>query len=75
MTDRIRRIADDLIGTTQSLGDACESEGCTQDDLTRNELHLLDTLAFECEQCNWWCGDDEASETDGVCIDCFEQDE
>lgn len=76
MSERVQKLADDLIGTCQSLGEACESAGFKPDDLSNDELAELDSLVLECERCNWWCetGDCDASQKSGdvACSDCRE---
>lgn len=67
---RAQAVADDLIGTCQSLHDvATEDE---QNDLVF--CGALDGHVFECEGCGWWCGMEEAHDGAGgfICDDCLE---
>ena len=62
---RAREVSNDLIGTARSLSDfTVEDE--INDPIFRDEL---EKLAFQCEECGWWCSDDECN-GDNVCDEC-----
>lgn len=67
-------LADELIGTPQSMPDWVE-----EDDQEAEILEAFDQLAFECSSCGWWCEIGEANEGpigDGdVCNDCHEEED
>jgi hypothetical protein len=64
-TARARAISVELIGTAKSLSDfAVEDE--INDPIFCDELK---SLAFECDECGWWCGEEERNGVD-VCDEC-----
>lgn len=81
LTDaQMQELCEDLRGTTLDINEALARipglEGVTFDDFTPADCGELDMAIFECQQCNWWCGQDEASETkDDVCAECADEGE
>lgn len=73
VSERIRKIIDDLQGTCQSLDDACSTQNICFNDLTIEELEVLDSEIFKCETCGWWYEISEESEETGKCDNCFEE--
>jgi hypothetical protein len=65
---RAEEIAEQLIGTPQSLQSVATDEEVDNDGLM-SELY---TLAFECDRCGWWCSTDELNNETGeeLCDDC-----
>lgn len=65
-----------LLGTCNSLHSYIDSlDEAEETFFYENEtviLEYLDNLIFECDCCGWWCGLDEAVETDTgpVCDQC-----
>ena len=54
METRIDKIIADLKGTAQTLAQACDHIGITQDDLALEELLDLDSEIFKCDYCGYW---------------------
>lgn len=50
----INHLINDLQGSCKSIPDALP-EGMYEEDLTDNELGILDGSIFCCETCGWWC--------------------
>jgi hypothetical protein len=70
-----RQIADDLIGTCNSLAVALEHRDA---DGVENDITFcaaLDSLVFCCEGCDWWCGIEELNNDTGNerCDDCNDE--
>lgn len=59
-----QELAEELIGTCNS---------CVPDERleTQADVVAFDALAFECDQCGWWCSTDELN-NDGPCNLCDE---
>lgn len=56
-------------GTCNTLIGSDEMQFLEDNDL----LEKWDQEIFECNECGWWCGDDERSEDDGeVCQECHD---
>lgn len=53
METRIDKIIADLKGTAQTLAQACDHIGITQDDLALEELLDLDSEIFKCDYCGY----------------------
>ena len=68
MSEKIEKLAQDLIGTCKSISDFLED-----DELTLEEAHELDDLVLECVNCNWWSEPGEIGDRDGehVCLECL----
>lgn len=69
---RVQQIANDLIGTAQSLNSIA-----TEDEIASNGLMSeLYTLAFECDCCGWWASTDELNNDTGeeLCECCVHED-
>lgn len=64
--DTIREIADDLLGTCQTLAEVCEKHDISDDNLTGEDLLLF------CETCGWWQPAD--IDDNGNCPDCRDDD-
>ncbi len=67
---KVKRLADKIIGTCMvgsTLVDAVHN-------LSREELKVLDALAFECVGCNWWFAACEREEVNDewFCCGCAE---
>lgn len=69
-TNRIYEIIEDLKGTCDTLDDACHHYGIEWSDLTSEELGILDSEIFLCDECGWWCEVSDMSEEENVCDDC-----
>lgn len=73
METRIDKIIADLKGTAQTLAQACDHIGITQDDLALEELLDLDSEIFKCDYCGHWeevCHKNELG-GDYICDDCL----
>lgn len=69
---KICDVADDVLGTCQSLVDVIEKhfgQDVTDMDLDIELLRELDDLAMECEVCGWWCETGFLNDQQ-VCDDC-----
>lgn len=55
----IRRIAENLEGSCQSLDAALDRENLTQGSLEQEDRDQLDDMVFCCDGCGWWHGTDE----------------
>lgn len=69
-----QEIADDLIGTPQSLHDAMTDEQTDNSAL----MQAVYELAFECGCCGWWASteelnNDEGQEFDELCDECAKE--
>ena len=75
----IEELAEDLMGTTQSIGHACDLIGIDEDELYDNidMLGELDQLVLLCDACGWWVesGDIVAGDGENICCDCDETEE
>ena len=70
--EKIRKVADFLIGTCKAVDDAlCDQfgEGVTLTDINFMLLQELDSITTECDSCGWWCEPSELNE-DQICNDC-----
>jgi len=63
---KIRDLADHLRGSCKLLDDE-ERALIEESDQT---TALFDRLVFCCEECNWWCGEDEYGRKDMHCDEC-----
>lgn len=68
MEARGREVAEDLIGTCQSIGIYAEEEEIDDPAFSA----ALDDLCFCCEACEWWCSTDEEA-YQGICDGCAEE--
>ena len=59
----------DLLGTCQTLDQACLTAGIEESELTLEELAAIDEEIFCCEDCGWWYERCEEGH-DGICSDC-----
>ncbi len=68
----MNELAEHLRGSAGSLPDALGVLfGLDEDDLVLEDYYELDSRIFECEDCGWWCGEDERSFVkDDVCEEC-----
>ncbi len=78
--DRVaQEIADQLIGTAQSLASVLEFNDLEVLDNFQPFLLALDEKALECSQCNWWSAADEMHDhengQDYVCQECHDESE
>jgi hypothetical protein len=64
MEARAQEVAHDLIGTAKSLHNVASDEEMDSSAFNAE----LDRLAFCCEQCSWWAGEEENDEE--ICDDC-----
>lgn len=73
---RIKKVADSLMGTCNSVDSAVEDEFGDETDLGDIDqllLQELDDMVTLCEACGWW---NETSFTeDGLCDDCVDGEE
>jgi len=60
---RLRDLADSLRGSCRLLDDE-------ERDLVDEAPEFFDTLVFCCEECGWWCGEDEYGRKDMHCDEC-----
>lgn len=65
--------ADRLIGTAQSIHDLGEEFEALQNE--KDFCERLDELCFCCEVCGWYCGEDEYSDKDMTCNECYDGEE
>ena len=75
VTDKqLETLISDLLGTCQSLEEACLANDFDNDWLTQKQLNYLDSQIFLCDQCSWWCSTAELENYgDGdLCVDCSE---
>lgn len=70
MRERAQQVAEELIGTCQSLSEVLEDDF---DALTDNKdfTDELDQLVTLCEGCGWWAESDEFDEG-AMCAECQE---
>lgn len=60
----------------QSLQGTCTTtdehlpDGMSWDDLTKEDHKTIDNEIFLCEECGWWCENDEYHEGE-LCNDCY----
>lgn len=73
----MKQIIEELQGTAKSLNEVCNSFGLDSNQLTIEELELLDEEIFQCQNCGWWVDVTEKNERDFdfVCNECFEEDQ
>jgi uncharacterized Fe-S radical SAM superfamily protein PflX len=69
------KIAQELIGTAEGIQHVIARLGLAEkyDSETDLDCELFDSIVFNCESCNWWCGADEQNDGPGgmwVCDDC-----
>lgn len=76
--DRARARVDELIEillyTTNSLAYACEQLGFCEQDLTENELSILNDTIFQCGFCGYWhdaCEEEFNFTYGSVCDECY----
>jgi hypothetical protein len=62
---QLQALADDMRGSCRTLDEDEQA-------LVDADPQTWDSMIFECEVCNWWCGADERShEQDGnICDEC-----
>lgn len=70
MTERAEEIAQELLGTSQDVSDACDAYEYENLEL----MSEIDQFALRCTECSWWFEPEEMVTTDGDCIcnECFE---
>jgi len=56
------KIADDLLGTAQSIADILQKYGLAFSDLEELEHYLSENSVVECEKCGTWCNDAELAD-------------
>jgi hypothetical protein len=71
--EQLDQLIEYLRGTANSLSDGLRAIGL--EDLDETELHedtlkRIDDEIFVCEQCGWWCGNDEYGKKEGHCDEC-----
>lgn len=66
MDNAVEELADRLRGTCNSLTD--EEQGWIES--VPGFAEALDAKVFLCEQCGWWCGEDEYGKKDMHCDEC-----
>ena len=74
--DQIDKLSDILIGSCEyDLEEACEQIDLEFDKLTLKDLKIIDSIMFQCSDCQWWFSTDEQSdnEHDNICLDCGEE--
>lgn len=71
MRARAAVVAETLIGSSGTPAKAGATEDEIGDAVFCDEL---DSLAFECAVCGWWCGSEEET-TESVCGDCDRSEE
>jgi hypothetical protein len=67
--NKIEELINDLEGTCQSFSDGCDDLNIKENDLTSNQLDMIDERIFNCSTCGWWFESGEQDE-DNNCIDC-----
>jgi hypothetical protein len=71
MTSIAQRAADALIGTPGLFDvDTWAEENNVK--MTLQDMYEFDSLAFICEVCGWWCGEDEREDGE-TCIQCADE--
>ena len=68
MADKVEELAERLVGTCVTCLVAEELE-------TKEQLEQFDGLAFQCDQCGWWCAAEELHNEHGqsLCDECNEE--
>lgn len=75
--DQVQEIIETLQGTCDTLGGAV-GEVCGDDydenDLSQDQLGVIDNEIFECVECSWWCEISEIAddEDENICQDCVD---
>lgn len=71
-TEQMNELAEYLRGSAGSLSGALDVLfGIDEADFVLEDCYKLDARIFECEDCGWWCGEDERSFVkDDVCAEC-----
>lgn len=69
----VQELIYDLLGTCSNIEDHLP-EGMEYDDLTTEDLQVIDDQIMLCEQCGWWVELDECFNEDGYCHDCRDDD-
>lgn len=62
-----------LQGSCQTLEEGVNTVlGFELDELTQDDLQSIDEVIFICNECGWWCSQDENAGTEDswVCTDC-----
>lgn len=70
---RVDELIDILLYTTNSLGYACEQIGCSEYDLTEEEMVTLYENIFQCGRCGYWhdtCEENFDFTYGSVCDEC-----
>jgi hypothetical protein len=65
-------VADDLLGTCQTLEEVLSANDAMQYQDNLAFLDEIDSLAMQCEGCNWWTQPAELDDID-YCSDCREE--
>lgn len=73
MTDRVEEVAEELVGTCESLRDVVTDAECDDAEF----LQALEELVFCCEACGWWHLVEELHNegSEDLCPDCDEETE
>lgn len=73
MHPKIEEFVEYMRGSSNSLNQGLDTFEIDEDELTADDYNYIDSEIFECEECNWWCSQDERSEDEGgnTCQDCF----
>lgn len=67
------QIADEIRGTCEGLHNVLERHEMEGAENDQSFCDKLDSLVFECRECNWWCEISEMSDNpdhDWTCTDC-----
>ena len=63
------KLGEELEGTCESIFEMLP-EGMNEDDLTQDDLEIIDNLVFQCTACGWWCGIDMMVNDENECGNC-----
>lgn len=70
----LESIADQLIGTCDSLDSVFDRLDYNEYRNNQVVLDAIDGQVFECQECSWWCEISEMTD-EGTCQDCRKDDE
>lgn len=66
---KMNELLDTIQASNKSLIDICESCDIKYEDLTIEELNIIDENYTQCDECGWWIDSDDIV-YDNVCISC-----
>lgn len=74
MEKRIDKLIQYLLGSCKSFDEGCADLGFSADELSMEELEVLDEQIFCCDACGWWeetCDKNDLG-GDALCSDCLD---